>query len=142
GYARPVKGAGALWGAGRFARMIARAEVVAARLDPLHGMAEVPRREGNQEIVGVELAADPERAAGIAFHHADVRFLHAEQRRQDAPAEEWCFRRAPDREPLARPFGEHAARLEWHRGVPMHAEALTALVRRIRKRGLDLPAHS
>ena len=106
--------------------------MLAARLDPLYRAADVPGGERDQEIVGVEFAAHAEGAAGVALHHADVGLRHAEQRREDAPAQERRLGRAPERELLASgvPLREHAARLHRHRRVAVSLEALLAPVRR------------
>src|SRR5205814_2008646 len=78
------------------ARVVAGDEVLAARLDPSHRPAELARRERDEKVVRIELAAHAERAAGVALDHADVGFRHAEERREDPPAEERRFGRAPD----------------------------------------------
>src|ERR1044071_9691507 len=117
----PLSSAGELDLAVGLARMVARDEVLAPRLDPLHRAAHMPRRERNQEIVRIELAAHAERAASVALDHPDVRFRHAEERREDAPAQERRLGRTPDRELLcaAIPFGHRAARLDRRGGVPV-----------------------
>src|SRR5690242_13853065 len=122
--------------------MVAGEEMLAPRLDPLHRATELARGKWNQEIVGIELAADAERAARVAFHHADVRFRHAEKRRQDPAAEERRFGRSPYGHVVPLPFGEDAARLHRHGGMPMHGEALAPAVRRASERGVDVAFHT
>ena len=52
------------------AGMIGGGEVLAAILDPLDRPAGEARRERNEEILGIELAARAEAAADVVLHHA------------------------------------------------------------------------
>ncbi len=69
-----VAGAGDLHVALRLARMVHAHEVLAAVLRPLHGPAGVARRERDEEILGIELAARAEAAADIVLHDLDRAF--------------------------------------------------------------------
>ena len=47
------------------ARVVRGHEVLGAILDPLHGAAEPLRRERDQDVLGIELAAHAEAAADV-----------------------------------------------------------------------------
>ena len=53
------------------ARMSDRHEVLAPVLDPFDRMVEFARGEGDQEILGIELAARAEAAANVVFDIVD-----------------------------------------------------------------------
>ena len=79
------------------AGMVGGEQMLAAVLDPFDRAAGEPRRERDQEILGVELAARAEAAADIVLHHADGAFREAHQLRQHAPIGErrpWRRRRS------------------------------------------------
>ena len=63
-------------------------QMLAAVLDPFHRPADQPRRERDQEILGIELALDAEAAADVDLDHVDVVFGDAEHRRERAAVEE------------------------------------------------------
>ena len=80
------------------ARMVHRHQILAPVLDPFHRPLDVARRERDQEILGIELAARAEAAADVVLDHVDLLFRQADLRRQDAAVEERHLGRAIDRE--------------------------------------------
>jgi len=48
-----------------------REEVLAPRLDPLHGAAQPPSQRRDQHFLGVDVALDAEAAANVGRDHAD-----------------------------------------------------------------------
>ena len=54
------------------ARMVGRDQVLAAVLDPFDRPAEAQRREADQHIFRIELAADAEAATDMAFVELDA----------------------------------------------------------------------
>ena len=71
---RAVARAGDLDVAFRLARMVDRHQMLAAVLDPFHRAADLARRERNQEILRIELAARAEAAADIVLDDLDLVF--------------------------------------------------------------------
>ena len=98
---------------------------------------------GNEEVLGIELAAHAEGAADVAFDHGDGVFREHELRGEDAPDREGNLRGAVDRQMTARriPVREQPARFHRHRGVALHPEALAPHVRRVLERGVGVAAH-
>ena len=96
-------------------------EMLAAILDPLDRTAEAARRERDEIILRIELAARAEAAADIVFDvvHRLLGQLH--HRGHGALVEERQLGRARHRQPLVAlvPFGEQTARL--HRAAPSSA---------------------
>ena len=84
------------------------------------------RRERDQEILGIELAAHAEAAADIELDHVDGGLGDAQHGRQRAAVEEQDLGRAEHREPAFRrvPFGDQAARLQRQSGQAVAAKAL------------------
>ena len=114
---RPVAAAGDRDVAARRAGMGGGDQVFAPVLDPLDRAAEMPGGEGNQEILGKPLAAQPEPAADIVLHHGDGVLGEAELTGQGAAHREGRLGGARDGEPRAVPLGEQPARLQRHRRV-------------------------
>ena len=108
-------------------------QVLAAIFDPLDRPAEMPGREGDQEVLRKALAAQPEPAADIVFHHRDGVLGEADLTGQRASHRERRLGRARDGEPLAVPFGEQAARFHRHRRVPPDGQAFAPGIRGIRE---------
>ena len=110
------------------ARVIRREQVLAAILGPFHRAAEAPRGEGNEEILGIELAAHAEAAADVGLEHVDAVLGQVHVLRQHAPRRERHLGRARYRELGARavPGREQPARLHAHRGVALHGKPLLA----------------
>ena len=123
--------------------MIARHQVLAAVLDPLDRASDEARRERNQKILRIELAACAKAAAHVVFHHADRRFGQSHHLGKHAPVGERDLGDAGNDEPSVRrvPFGEKAARLHRHRRVPLHTEPLAADIRCLSKSLLDVAAN-
>src|SRR3954465_9525611 len=94
--------------------------VLGATLDPLDRPAQRAGEPGDEHVLGVELAAHAEAAAGVGRPQRDPVLLHAEQAGEDAPVEVRHLRRAPDREPVEGRVvvGDEAARLERDGGMP------------------------
>ncbi len=122
------------------AGMVHRHQVLAAVLDPLHRAVDVARRERDQEVLRVELAARTVAAADIVLDHLDGRFRQLDHFRQDAAVEERHLGRARHRETaLGRiPFGHDAARLHGQPVVPPGAERLAPGVGRLGERGVGV----
>src|SRR5262249_48885517 len=114
------------------AGMISRREMLAAVLDPFDWASDVTRREWNEEVLGIELAANAKSAADVVFHHANGCFRQAHVLRQDFPIRERHLGGAEDRQASHRyvPFGDKATRLHRHRGEALHAQAFTPAVGR------------
>ena len=91
------------------ARVRDRHEMLAPVLDPFHRMAELARREGDQKILRIELAARAEAAADVVLDVVDGLLRQPHHRRHGAAVEERKLRRArhgemPRRRPI-RPAG-------------------------------------
>ena len=125
--------AGDLHVAFRLARMIDRHQMLAAVLGPFHRPADVARRERDEEILRIELAARAEAAADVVLHHVDGVLGEAHLLCQDPAVGEQHLGRAPYRQPSLRriPFGEHPARLHRQRRVALRAEAFAPRIGRI-----------
>ncbi len=104
-----VARAGDLQVAFRLARMVHRHQVLAPVLGPLDRTADVARRERNQEILGIELAARTEAAADVVLDHLDGVFGKPDLLGEDAPVEERHLGGARDREPARVPHPTRAS---------------------------------
>ena len=102
--------------------MVRGDQVLAAVLDPFHRAVELSRRERNQEIFRVELAAHAEATADVGLDHGDGVLGKTQLLRQDAAVVEHHLGHAGDGEmAFGRvPFGEQPARLHRHRGEALH----------------------
>ena len=122
------------------ARMGDRHEMLAAVLDPFHRPAEFAGREGDQEILRIELAARAKAAADVVLDIVDRLFRQIHHRRHGAAVEERQLGRARHAEPSGRgvPFRQQAARLHGHRGHPLHAELLAAGIGGGAEGGVDI----
>ncbi len=139
-----VAAAGDLHVAFRLARVIHAHEVLAAVLRPFHRAPGVTRRERNQEILGIELAAGAEAAADVVLHQLDGALRQPHLLGQGAAVEEQHLGAAADRELAAGavPFRQQAARLHGQRHMPLGAQALAPDVGRIREGGRGIAAHA
>ena len=115
--------------------MSRRDQVLAAILDPLDRPAQMPRGEGDQEVLGKALAAQPEPAADIVLDHRDGVLGEPGLTGQRAAYRERRLGRARDGEPLAVPFGEQAARLHRHRRMPPDGKAFAPRIGGVREGG-------
>src|SRR5712691_218811 len=100
-------------------RVVDGEEVLAAGLDPLHGSAGEDGREGDEKILGIELAASAEASADIALDEMDLPFAEAEHRAEHGAVEVRDLGRSPHRE-VAAPgveVGDESARLDRHSGL-------------------------
>ena len=135
---RPILLAGNLDLAIGLARVIRAEQVLASVLDPFHRPVELARRERNQVVLGIELAAHAEAAADIGLDHVDAFLGQVHALRKNPPVSERHLGRARNRHLGVRsiPDGQQAPRLHAHGGVPLHAEGFpTHIGRRIfRKR--------
>ena len=134
---RAVARAGDLDVALRLARVIERHQLLAAILGPFHRAPGVARRERNEKVLGIELAARAEAAADVVLHHVDRVLGEAHLLREHAAVEEQHLGAAVDGELSTRgvPLRQQPARLHRQRHVPLHAEALAPDVRRVPERG-------
>ncbi len=111
-------------------RMIGSHHVFAAILGPLHRASDEFRRGWNQVILGIEFAARPESAADIDLDQFDGIHFQVERGSKHSAIIPCRLGRAPHRE-LARiavPFGDKAARLHEHRGVPLNLEGFASRI--------------
>ena len=115
------------------AGVVHRHQVFAAVLDPFHRALDVARRERDQEILGIELAARAVAAADVVLDHLDLLDRQADLRRQDAAVEERHLGRAVDRELAVGvvPRRHDAARLHGQPVVAAGAQLLAADVGRV-----------
>ena len=118
-----------------------RKEVLAPILHPLDGSTQAPGQVGHQEVLGVELAACAEPAAGISLREVDAALVEAQQGGERPPVEVGDFCRAPYGQELRRgvPLGQESASLHRRRGLPPEGESLSHDARRLPQRGLDVP---
>lgn len=110
------------------ARVVRGHQVLAPVLDPLHRAPERERRERDQQVLRIELAARPEAAADVDLDHRDRIDRALEHRRERAPVPERHLRCAPDLELAVALEADEAARLHRHRAVALAAEGLGAHV--------------
>ena len=101
-------------------RVVGRHQMLAPVLDPLYRPAQSHRGETNEKVFRVELAADPEPAAGIAFLQHHCRCTAAEHARQRVAIAVWHLGRAVQFQdiPCSVEAGERAARFERNAAVP------------------------
>ena len=102
------------------AGMIRRHQVLGAVLGPLDRTAEPGGQPGDEEVLGVELAPDPEPAARVDGVHVDERLVQAEHARQQVAVEHRDLGHAEDVQAAGGLIGhrQQAARFERHPGVP------------------------
>ena len=124
------------------ARVIAGEQVLAAVLDPFHRPAELARRERDQEILRIELAAHAEAAADVGLDHGDGVLGEAHLLRQDGAVVEGHLGGAMHGEMAAPriPFGEQAARLHRHRCEALHLEMFAANIGGVLERSIRIAA--
>ena len=121
--------------AARLARVRRGDQVLAAILDPLDRLAEMPGGEGDQEVLRKALAAQPEPAADIVLHHRDGVLGEPQLTGERAAHRERRLGRARDGETRAVPFDEHAARLHRDRRMPPDGKALAPRIGGVREGG-------
>ena len=124
--------------------MIGGEQMLAPILDPLHRPAAEARRERDQEVLRIELAARAEAAADVVLHHADGAFRQTEMFCQHAPVEERDLGGAVDGQLTARriPFRQQPARLHRDGAVALDREALAANVCRAVESGIGIAAQA
>ena len=107
-----------------------RHEMLAPVLDPLDRPAEQAGGERNEEILGRELAANPEAAADIVLDQFDGVRVDPEQRGGPGADRERHLGRPPYRQPVAGfvPLGDDSARLQRNPAMAVHRETLAAHV--------------
>ena len=105
-------------------RMIGRDQVLAPVLDPLHRPAQAERAEADQHILGIELAANPEAAADMAFIKMHGRRIAAEHPRDGVPVPVRHLRGAVELQHVAAAVvaRNRPARLQRHTGVTAHGK--------------------
>ena len=64
--------------------------MLAPVLEPADRAADIPRRERDQEVLGIELAASTKAAAHIVFDQIDLGRRQAQDRRQGIAVHWWC----------------------------------------------------
>src|SRR5215470_18160624 len=100
-------------------------EMLAPVLNPFDRMAELARRERDQEILWIELAARPKATANVILDIVDRFLRQPHHGRHGAAVEERKLGGARYDELGAVPFGEQSARLHRHCGHPLHPERFT-----------------
>src|SRR5258707_9885117 len=102
--------------------------MLAAILDPFDRTADMARRERDEKILGIELAAHAEAAADIDLDHVDGMLGQSQHGREHATVEEQHLTGTEnDKLRLRRiPFGDETAGLQRNRGQAVTAEALAA----------------
>ena len=101
------------------ARMVGAHQMLAPVLDPFHRPAQPQRREQHQHVLGIDLAADAEAAADMAFMHVQRRRAAAQHAAQGLAVAVGNFGGAVQFENVARGVvaAERAARLQRHARV-------------------------
>ena len=100
-----------------------RQEMLAAVLDPAHGMIEFERERGDRRLFRRQPRLRPETAAHVGRDDANVALLEPEHLGQSQPDDVRHLGRGVDDE-LVQPMvaiGQHRAPLERHRDMPVHA---------------------
>ena len=125
------------------------AQVLDPVLDPLDRPPEPQGRAGDEEVLGVELAAGPEPAAHVRLDEADAMLRPPEHRGEDPAVEVGDLGRTPDGEaapaPTPLPAGarvrnrDESPGLHRHRRVPPGAEDKPDDPVRARERGVEVP---
>ena len=81
---RAVAAAGHLDGAGNITGVVDGQKVLAAVLDPFDRALEAVRGEGDQEVLGIEIAADTKSPADVALDQVDVCHIEPQHRGERA----------------------------------------------------------
>ena len=116
-------------------------QVLHAVFDPLDWAAQFHGAERNDEVLRVELAADPETSANVGFNEVDTVFRHLQKRGQYPPVEVGYLGLAPHGH-VAGPGGEgrhQTPSLQGVSGVPVAAKFLFAGVLRFGERAIRVP---
>ncbi len=124
-----------------FARVIGRHQMLAPVLDPFDRPAEPHRREADEKILRVELAADAEAAAGIAFLEHDGSGAAAEHAGERIAVAVRHLRGAVQFDDVARRImaRQGAARFERHAAMPADRQVEPDNRVRCGECGIDLP---
>ena len=111
-----------------FAGVVGGDHVLAPVLYPLDGAAKLDGGEGDDEVLGVELASDAEATTDVALDEVDAVLGHLEEGGEDATVEVGNLGLAPDGEFLTAGVvgGEEAAGLHGDACVTVAAELLAA----------------
>ncbi len=127
----------------RFTRVVHRHQVLAAVLGPFHRPAGAARRERDQEILRIVLAAGAEAATHVVLDELDRALRDVELLGQRPAIEEQHLGSARERQVRARrvPFRQQAAWLHRKRHVALGAETFAAGIGRILERGDGIAAH-
>src|SRR5262245_12605525 len=117
--------------------MVDGEEVLAAILDPFYRPTDFASGEWNEEIFGIEFAADAKTATDIKFEQVDGALRQAKHLCQRAAVEEIDFGRAADLQTsrCVIPFSDYAARLHWQRRMTVRVEFLLPGILRSSKLG-------
>ncbi len=120
-----------------------RHQLLAAVLGPFHRTADVARRERNQKILRIELAARAKTAADVVLDHVDGIVGETDLLGQDAAVGEQHLGGARQRQPPARrvPLGKQPARLHGQRGVALRAETFAPRIGRVLERRGGVAKH-
>ena len=110
------------------AGVVGRGQMLHPVFHPLHRKPQLERREGDQEVFGVELAAHPEAAAHVRLDEVDALFLDLQVAGQYRSVGVGDFGRPPDPHlPVPGVVARYEAPcLHWVGGVPVGAELLPA----------------
>ena len=122
------------------ARMVGADEMLAAVLDPFHRAREPHRRDADQHVLGIDLAANAEAAADMGFVHMDRRRAAPEHVGEQVAVAMRHLGGAMQFEDVARGVvaADGAARLQRHAAVP--ADGKIELDHRLgaREHGVDV----
>ena len=124
-------------------RVIGGDQVLAPVFDPFHRASEPPCCVRDEKVFRIELAANPERAAGVAFHHLHVVDAQVEVLRQHAAVRERHLAHAEHAKLSGAcvPVGEQPPSFHGKRGMAVNPEALTARIRGEGKGRVGVPSH-
>ena len=122
------------------ARLRGGHQVLAPRLDPLHGAAEAPCQRRHRHVLGEDVHLQPEAAADVGRDHAHARLVQPQRGGQRGAHDPRRLARGPDGQRLAVPGGDGAARLQRRGREPAMGEGLAEDDGRAREGRLDVAA--
>ena len=113
---------------GHLARVVGRQQVLAPVFDPFHGKPEPHRGEGDQEVLGIELAANAEAPAHVVLLEVALVLGHLQEGGDGLAVQVRQLGGAVDPElaPAAVEVGHGAAGLHGVAGEAVHPELLAA----------------
>jgi hypothetical protein len=121
-------------------RVDGRREMLSAILDPLHRLPDPPRQVGQQDVLGVNVALDPEASPDVRGHAAHAGLVESEQIRDFAPNRVHHLGGGPDCQAVGTRvvISDDAPALHRHAGVSVVVEPSPERERRLAERGLHV----